>query len=82
MMTSNKLTSLRDSWLNPSSRTSIYILLELTNTVLLNAAISSNKFIKLGTYKAKRKPQMPPEIKKAQVILKECLKKKKDVKAF
>ena len=59
------LSSLRDSWLDISSSSSISILLQSTNEVLSTAAKATNKHIKLGD-KPKIKPSfISPEIKNA-----------------
>ena len=77
---SDKLSSLRVNWTNPSSRTSLSILLDLTNNVLNQAATTTNRHIKLGDPKPVKKSVLPPEIRRAQSHLLHSLKQKKKVK--
>jgi hypothetical protein len=76
----DKLSSLRINWANPPSRTSFSTLLDLTNSVLNQAATTTNKNIKLGDPKPVKNRPLPPEIRKAQSDLLHSLKQKKKVK--
>ena len=65
----DNLTELRDRWLNPESRTSVSILLDLTSKILKNAAASTNKTIDLAAPKLEKSLRIPKSVKKSQVLL-------------
>ena len=68
-----KLSSLRNMWSSPS-KTSFSILLDLSSSVLSQAALSTNKHVKLGVEKPARKTPIPREVRLAQSALKKAQK--------
>lgn len=56
------LSSLRDSWLDSSSPSSILILLQSTYEIKSTAASNTNKAISLGRHFASKNPILPPEV--------------------
>ena len=71
---STKLASLRSTWPHQPSLSQLSILLELSNTILSQAAMDTNKHIKLGHPKHVKKPCIPRPVRKAQFVLKMNLK--------
>ena len=76
----DKLSILRENWSISTSRSSLSILLDLTNTVLNNAATTTNRHIKLGDSKPVKNRRLPPEIQRAQSDLHHALKQKRKLK--
>ena len=72
-MVGTALSDLSTRWGNSASRTSLSVLLSSTYQCLSFAACSTNKFIDLST-KRKKKPSVPPNIRRMQSIV---LKRKK-----
>ena len=68
---SSNLSNLRKRWLNPSSRSSISLLLQLTSEILSSAAVSSNKSIALSQPRVKRSTKVPLNVRISQRRLKE-----------
>ena len=61
----DNLESLRSRWLQPSSKTAVSLLLQLTSEILCSAAESTNEYIKLSNIKTKPAHKIPPHIKKS-----------------
>ena len=74
----NKLASLRDTWSAPSSKSSLSLLLELTSSVMSEAAVSSNTHVKLAITKTGKKATLPRYIRNAQSAVHAALKKAKE----
>ena len=58
----DNLENLRKRWLNPESRTSSSLLLELSSQILKNAAISTNRTIALADSKERKKSLKIPKV--------------------
>ena len=65
-LVSSHLRRLRENWLQPSSKASMSILLQLTNTILSSAATLTNQFTLLGTKQEKKPSKVPASIKKTK----------------
>ena len=79
---SRKLVELRGKWQDPSSKSSISILLQLTSTLLVDSAINTNKHLQLGIPVPIRKRRHPPEIRRAQIAVQDALKQKRRAKVY
>ena len=77
MEISDRLSSLRQRWLLSPTRTSVSILLDMTNIVLNDGAKSCFKFVKLNEKKPFTKPKLPREILQAQSALRIAQKHKR-----
>ena len=75
---SKKLAALRETWSAPFSKSSLSLLLELTSSVMREAAISSNNHVKLAINKPSKKTILPPHIRHAQSSVHAALKKLKE----
>ena len=64
-LASQQLLSLRDSWLNPSSKASTSVLLQATSDILTLCAKKSNKFVILNQMKECRKKKPPASVTRA-----------------
>ena len=63
---SQQLSNLRQRWLNPSSRTSLAILLEYTNNILNRAAVTHNSAINLNKKRPPKTRRKPVEVKESE----------------
>ena len=70
MIIADNLTNLRNRWLQPSSKSSLSLLLQQTSEILCSAA-ESNKSIKLSNTITKKSAKIPMRIKKSLKILKQ-----------
>ena len=68
-LVSPALSSLRENWLDPSSSSSISILISTTNKILSNAAQATNKTIFLNKDTKAKSTHVPAEIKQASEVL-------------
>ena len=66
----NKLHETRLKWLNPLSKTSLAILLALTNDILSTAAIATNKSVNLNSVHIVRSKKKPQEVRESENYLK------------
>ena len=71
MIIADNLTNLRNRWLQPSSKSSLSLLLQQTSEILCSAAESTNKSIKLSNTITKKSAKIPMRIKKSLKILKQ-----------
>ena len=69
-----RLPILRESLQSCPSKSSFSLLLQLSNSVLLDAAIMTNKTIVMDSTKPIRRPKLPKALRLAQVTLKRKLK--------
>ena len=69
------LSSLRESWLQPSCKASMYVLLQLTNYALTNAASATNKAISLAVKTRNKIAHKPKQILIATQKLRRAHKK-------
>ena len=74
-----KLSSLRNVWSNSSSKSSLSILIDLSNTALTETAVATNKHNKLGKPKPVKKPRIPAEIRRSQAALRKSLKQMTEI---
>ena len=63
------LKRIRENWLDPNSKASIAILLQMTNTILAKSASATNKAKLLGTKKVTKSAKTPKAILRAQHLL-------------
>ena len=77
---SDKLLKARLNWLNPSSKTSIAILLNLTHEILQKAASSTNTSIPLNVPHQPKSSNKPPELKHSENNLKRAHRKLKEAR--
>ena len=69
----DNLENLRSRWLQPSSKTAVSLLLQLTSEILCSAAESTNEYIELSNIKTKPAHKIPPRIKKSMNRIKNKL---------
>ena len=74
---SRKLVDLRSRWQDPSSKSSISLLLHLTSSLLVDSAKSTNRHLQLGVSAVSKRRRHPPEIRRAQIAVQEALKQKR-----
>ena len=72
-----QLSKLRSNWSILESPTSFSILLNLTNNILSQAATETNKTVYMNALPRIRSVNIPPEVKRAQLILKNAHNKLK-----
>ena len=72
-----QLIKLRNDWSMPDSAVSFSILLNLTNDILDQAATKTNKTVVMNKLPKIRPVKIPPEVKKAQIIVKNAHNKLK-----
>lgn len=77
-LVSNHLKRIRDTWLNPSSSASMSVLLQLTNSIMSQAAIATNDSKMLNSINRKKPAKLPNPIKKAKRQLKKAHKRLKN----
>ena len=68
-LVSPKLSDIRTRWLDPTSKTSLTILLNRTNDILSTTAIETNKFIDLNKKKESKPKKIPREIVRSRQTL-------------
>ena len=76
---SPSLQGLRERWLNPKSKSSVALLLQLTNEILNSAAASTNRIIALSKPRKVKPGKVPNSIKKSNTKL---MKKIKSIKTL
>ena len=77
---SENLSSLRQVWSDPLTKSSLSLLLELSSSVLSQAAVATNNHVRLGDTRPIRKPRIPADINRAQSTVKKYLKSMRKVK--
>ena len=70
-----KLADIRLKWLNPLSKTSLSILLKMTNEILHKAALSSNTSIDLNSKRKNKSKKKPKLVKSSEILLKKAQEK-------